>query len=622
MALDRPSEPPDGRRRRPIRQLDEAAVNRIAAGEVIERPASAVKELLENALDAGATRIDVAVADGGRSLIRVADDGCGIEAHALTLALARHATSKIDGSDLTDIRSFGFRGEALASLGAAGRLSVTSRVEGADGAAILCDGGRIDGPRPAATPCGTVVELRDLFHATPARLKFLRSERAEAQAVADTVRRVALAHPAVALTLRDESRAGGDRVVLRAPAEAASGEAGLRARAARILGRAFEDNALWIEAEREGHRLLGLAGLPTLTQATAARQHLYAGLRPVRDRLLSGALRAAYDDLMARGRHPAAVLFVHCEPDRVDVNVHPAKSEVRFRDPGLVRGLIVSGLRHALAAAGHRASTTVAGATLGAMRPDAPTDARGAGWGSRSLGATRPAPMPGFAEAPAARIEPPPPEAAGIGRDGASEAPLGAARAQLHGNWIVAQSAEGIVIVDQHAAHERLVYERLKRQAALPGAGVPSQGLLVPEIVEMPPGDAARLLERTEALDALGLVVEGFGPGAVAVRGVPAALGTPDVGALLRDVADAILDGAEGDEAAEGALRPLGARLDAVLSSMACHGSIRSGRQLTADEMNALLREMEATPGSGQCNHGRPTHVTLRLRDIERLFGR
>ncbi len=500
-------------------------------------------------------------------------------------------------------------------MGAAGRLRLASRVEGEDGAAIDCEGGRVSGPRPAAIGCGTVVELRDLFFATPARLKFLRSDRAEGRAVAETVRRVAMAHPEVAFTLRDVTDAAGGegRAVFRAPAEGAEGEAGLRARAARVMGRAFDDDALWVEVEREGHRLMGLAGLPTHSQATAARQHLYVGRRPVRDRLLAGALRAAYDDLMARGRHPAAVLFVTCEPARVDVNVHPAKSEVRFRDPGLVRGLIVAGLRHALAGAGHRAASTVSGAAMGAMRPEAESwPRRPASWPER-----RPAAMLGFAEAPAARVEP-----RSASAEAPADAPLGAARAQLHGNWIVAQSAEGIVIVDQHAAHERLVYERLKRQAAeaREGRGAPSQGLLVPEIVEMPQADAARLLDVAPALSALGLDVEGFGPDAVAVRAVPAALGSPDAGALLRDLADALADpdGAEG----EGALAPLGRRLDAVLSSMACHGSVRAGRALSAEEMNALLREMEATPGSGQCNHGRPTHVTLKLKDIERLFGR
>ena len=594
----------DQSRRMPIRLLDEGAVNRIAAGEVIERPASVVKELVENALDAGATRIEVATAHGGRSLIRVEDDGCGIEAHALALATARHATSKTDGADLGDIASFGFRGEALASMGAAGRLRIASRVEGADGAALTCDAGRLGEAAPHAMSCGTVVELRDLFHATPARLKFLRSDRAEAQAVAEIVRRAALAHPETAFAMRDVTDGAG-RIVFRAPAEAASGEEGLRLRAVRVLGRDFDADAIWIDAEREGHRLHGLAGLPTHARATPARQHLYVGRRPVRDRLLAGALRAAYDDLMTRGRHPAAVLFLTCEPARVDVNVHPAKSEVRFRDPGLVRGLLVSGLRHALAGAGHRASTTVSTAALGAFRPGDRPRAPGpiADAFARGPGLAERAP-PWEGPAPSARVEPPAEAPAG--------APLGAARAQLHGNWIVAESAHGIVLVDQHAAHERLVYERLKRQAA--EGTVPSQGLLVPEIVELEPEDRARLLAEAPALDALGLSVEGFGPDAVAVRATPAALGAPDAAGLLRDLADALAEG-EGTDL-------LGRRLDAVLSSMACHGSVRSGRRLGAEEMNALLREMERTPGSGQCNHGRPTHVTLALRDVERLFGR
>ena len=587
-----------------IRLLDAGAVNRIAAGEVIERPASAVKELVENAVDAGAGRIEVALAHGGRTLIRVEDDGCGIEARALALALARHATSKTDGIDLTDIRSFGFRGEALASMGAAGRLRLMSRVAGADGAALSCEAGRLGETVPHAMSCGTVAELRDLFHGTPARLKFLRSDRAEAQAAAEAVRRIALAHPEIAFALRDVTDGAG-RVVFRAPAEAGQGEEALRRRALRVMGREFDADAIWIDAEREGHRLHGLAGLPTHSRATAARQHIYVGRRAVRDRLLAGALRAAYDDLMTRGRHPAAVLFVTPEPDRVDVNVHPAKSEVRFRDPGLVRGLVVSGLRHALAEAGHRASATVSAGALGAMRPGGPPREPGriSAAFARGPGLAETAPRWRGFEAPSARVEP-----AGAPAD----APLGAARAQLHGNWIVAESADGIVLVDQHAAHERLVYERLKRQAA--EGAVPSQGLLVPEIVEMEGPDRARVLAEADALDALGLTVEGFGPGAVAVRGTPAALGSPDAAALLRDLADALAAG-EGTGL-------LGRRLDAVLSSMACHGSVRSGRRLTADEMNALLREMERTPGSGQCNHGRPTHVTLALADVERLFGR
>ncbi|MCZ7675223.1 MAG: DNA mismatch repair endonuclease MutL [Roseovarius sp.] len=603
--------------RAPIRQLDEGAINRIAAGEVVERPAAAVKELVENALDAGARRIEVAQADGGKTLIRVSDDGCGMTADDLPLALARHATSKIDGSDLLDIRSFGFRGEALPSLGAVGRLTIASRAAGSDAAEIAVTGGRMSGPRPTALNSGTVVTLRDIFHATPARLKFLRTDRAEAQAIADTVRRLAMAAPQVAFTLRDVSGGGEGRVVLRADAETGDLFDALAGRLARILGHDFADNALRIDATREGLRMTGFAALPTYSRGAAVAQYLFVNGRPVRDRMLTGALRAAYHDLLPRDRHPAAALFIDCDPRLVDVNVHPAKTEVRFRDPGLARGLIVSGLRHALAEAGHRASSTVAGATLGAFRPE-PTGARVYQMDRPSPGALRAAHIaqaPGFAEMQTAysgRVEPgddgtPAPDA----RD-AQAHPLGAARAQLHENYIVAQTGDGMVIVDQHAAHERLVYERLKRQ--LDETGVRAQALLIPEIVELVPADAARLLHAADDLARLGLVIEPFGPGAVAVRETPAVLGPCDASALVCDILDELSD--TGDSLA------LRARIDAVLSRMACHGSVRSGRRMSAEEMNALLREIETTPHSGQCNHGRPTYVELKLADIERLFGR
>ncbi len=606
ISLDRPS----------IRQLDEGAINRIAAGEVVERPAAAVKELVENALDAGARRIEVAQADGGKTLIRVSDDGCGMTAEDLPLALARHATSKIDGSDLLDIHSFGFRGEALPSLGAVGRLNIASRAAGFEAAEISVTGGRMSGPRPAALNSGTVVTLRDIFHATPARLKFLRSDRAEAQAIADTVRRLAMAAPGVAFVLRDVSGGGEGRVVLRADAETGDPFDALGARLARILGRDFADNALPVDAAREGLRMTGLAALPTYSRGAAVAQHLFVNGRPVRDRMLTGALRAAYRDLLPRDRHPAAALFIDCDPRRVDVNVHPAKTEVRFRDPGLARGLIVSGLRHALAEAGHRASSTVGGATLGAFRPE-PAGARIYRMDRPTPGALRAAHMaqaPGFAEMQGAysgRVE--------DGEDGAPTPdepdtvhPLGAARAQIHENYIVAQTADGMVIVDQHAAHERLVYERLKRQ--LDEAGVRAQALLIPEIVELSATEAAHLLDAAPDLARLGLVIEPFGPGAVAVRETPTVLGACDAAALVRDILDELSD--TGDSLA------LRARIDAVLSRMACHGSVRSGRRMSGEEMNALLREIEATPHSGQCNHGRPTYVELKLADIERLFGR
>src|SRR6056297_245009 len=597
-----------------IRQLDEAAINRIAAGEVIERPASAVKELVENALDAGATRIEVAQADGGKTLIRVSDDGSGIAPDDLGLALARHATSKIDGSDLLDIHSFGFRGEALPSLGAVGRLTITARADGFDAAEIAVTGGRMSAVKPAARGRGTTVTLRDLFHATPARLKFLRTERAEAQAISDTVKRLALAAPHVGFVLRDVSGGGEGRVTFRAEAETGDLFDALGARVRRILGAAFADNAIRIEAEREGLRLSGLAALPTYSRGAAVAQHLFVNGRPVRDRMLIGALRAGYSDVLARDRHPAAALFIDCDPRLVDVNVHPAKAEVRFREPGVARGLVVSALRHALAEAGHRASSTVAGATLGAMRPE-PAGARVYQMdrpSQQARGAAYHAQAPGFAEMAgewSARTEAAVPDPA---KTPATALPLGAARAQLHENYIVAQTGTGMVIVDQHAAHERLVYERLKRQAG--ETGIAAQALLIPEVVELSEADCALLAEHAEDLAKLGLGIEAFGPGAIVVRETPAMLGEVNAGALLHDILDEWHDG--------GASDLLGARIDAVLSRMACHGSVRSGRRMAPDEMNALLREMERTPLSGQCNHGRPTYVELQLSDIERLFGR
>jgi len=598
-----------------IRQLDETAANRIAAGEVVERPASAVKELVENALDAGARRVTIAYADGGKTLIRVSDDGHGMAPDDLPLALSRHATSKIDGSDLLNIHTFGFRGEALPSLGAVGRLSITSRAEGQDGAQITVTGGRIGAVKPCAANRGTQVELCDLFRATPARLKFLRTDRAEAQAIADCVKRLAMAEPFVSFTLTDVS--GGEaRDILRLEGEQGDLFDALEARLTRLLGRDFTANALRIDARRDDLHLTGHAALPTYSRGAAVAQFFFVNGRPVRDKLLIGALRAAYSDFLARDRHPAAVLFLDCPPELVDVNVHPAKAEVRFRDPGLARGLVVSALRHALAGAGHRASSTVASATLGALRPEATAPrvyqmdlaSRTHLPRAETIAQNYAAQAPGLSEAPAtfdtsARIEP---------ECGPIDAPLGAARAQVHENYIIAQTTDGIVIVDQHAAHERLVYEKLKRQMA--ENGVPAQALLIPEIVPLSAGDAARLLAHADDLARMGLTVEPFGGDAIAVRETPAALGALNASALVRDILDELTD--------LGQSQSLTARLDAVLSRMACHGSIRSGRQMRADEMNALLRTMEATPHSGQCNHGRPTYVELKLADIEKLFGR
>lgn len=589
-----------------IRQLDDAAINRIAAGEVLERPASAVKELVENAIDAGAKRIEVVIADGGKTLIRVTDDGCGIAQGDLPLALSRHATSKIDGSDLLNINSFGFRGEALPSLGAVGRLTITSRVSGGDAASIAVAGGTTTQTRPAALSGGTVVELRDMFYATPARLKFLRTDRAESQAVSDVVKRLAMAEPFVTFILRDVS--GGDnRTTFRADGETGDLFDALHGRLRTVLGKDFAENALPIDAQRDGFHLTGYAALPTYSKGAAVAQFLFVNGRPVRDKMLLGALRAAYMDVLSRDRHPVAALFIDCDPTLVDVNVHPAKSEVRFREPAVVRGLIISGLRHALAEAGHRASTTVANATLGAITPE-PMQPRTyqmerPSFSARSM--TFQAQAPGFQEAPSARIEPPQ-------IDEPDHLPLGAARAQVHENYIIAQTETGIVIVDQHAAHERLVYEKLKNQMA--ENGVAAQALLIPEIVEMSEGEAAQLLEISDDLSRLGLTLEPFGGGAIAVRETPAILGEVNAERMLRDIVDELAD--QGDSAS------VQAKIEAILSRVACHGSIRSGRRMQGVEMNALLREMEATPLSGQCNHGRPTYVELKLSDIERLFGR
>ncbi|SHH24448.1 DNA mismatch repair protein MutL [Cognatiyoonia sediminum] len=593
-----------------IRQLDEAAINRIAAGEVVERPASAVKELVENAIDAGATRIEVAIADGGKTLIRVTDDGCGIAAEDLPLALSRHATSKIDGSDLLNIHSFGFRGEALPSLGAVGRLTITSRTEG-DAAEITVAGGAMSAVKPAALSKGTVVELRDLFYATPARLKFLRTDRAENQAITDVVKRLAMAEPFIGFTLVDVS--GGDRrVTFRAGAETGDMFDALHGRLRAVLGKEFAENALPIDTERDEFHLTGYAALPTYSRGAAVAQFLFVNGRPVRDKMLLGALRAAYMDVLSRDRHPVAALFIDCDPTLVDVNVHPAKSEVRFRDPGTVRGLIVSGLRHALAEAGHRASTTVATATLGAIQPEKPAarvyQMDRPSFTARSM--TFQAQAPAFMEEPSARIEPAPEP---VVEEAPLEAnPLGAARAQVHENYIIAQTEAGIVIVDQHAAHERLVYEKLKTQMA--ENGVAAQALLIPEIVEMTENEAASLMEIADDLSRLGLTLEPFGGGAIAVRETPAILGEVNAEAMIRDILDELAD--QGDSA------KVQSKIEAILSRVACHGSIRSGRRMQGAEMNALLRDMEATPLSGQCNHGRPTYVELQLSDIERLFGR
>ena len=588
-----------------IRQLNETAINQIAAGEVVERPASAIKELVENAIDAGASRIDVEYADGGKRLIQITDNGCGIAAEDLTLAMSRHATSKIDGSDLLNIQSFGFRGEALPSLGAVGKLTLTSRTVTGSGAELQVMGGKLSPVRPVAMQPGTRATLRDLFYATPARLKFLRSDRAEAQAIADVVKRLAMAEPAIAFSLRDTSK---DRTVFQFQAEQGDMFSALRGRLGQIMGQDFVNNAIAVDAEREGVNLTGFAGLPTYSRGAAVAQYLFVNGRPVRDKLLLGALRGAYADFLSRDRHPAVALFVECDPTLVDVNVHPAKSEVRFRKPAMVRGLIVSGLRHALTEAGHRTSTTVSNAALGAFTPETPSQ-------PRVYQMDRPRNAPGYSgladtaamfdPQPSARIEDAP-------QLEAQHRPLGAARAQLHENYILSQTENGLVIVDAHAAHERLIYEKLKAQMAK--SGVCSQALLIPEVISLSNGDMALLLEQNETLVQMGLSIEPFGQGAVAVQSVPALLGHVDVQRLVLDIVDELSDG--------GTQQSLQAQLDAILSRIACHGSVRTGRRMQAEEMNGLLREMEATPHSGQCNHGRPTYISLAMTDIEKLFGR
>jgi DNA mismatch repair protein MutL len=613
----------------PVRQLTEGIVNRIAAGEVVERPASVVKELVENALDAGAHRIEVLTDGGGRRLIRVSDDGSGMTRADLALAVERHATSKLPDDDLDDIRTLGFRGEALPSIGAVARLTITTRHADEPHAwAITVDGGEKSEVKPAALSEGTRVEVRDLFYATPARLKFLKTDRSEGEAIREVVRRLAMSRPDVAFTLAGEERAPVTW------AAALPGAPGRLARLSDILGAEFRANAVEVRGGRqEGDRVLaveGFAALPTHSRANSLGQYLFVNGRPVRDKLLIGVVRAAYADYLPRDRHPIVALFVTVDPREVDVNVHPAKAEVRFRDPGLVRSLLIRALQEALARDGQRAATSGGSATIAAFRPAVMPRS---GWDWRSSPA-RPAdsrgfPLPthgnvaedlatsAFAEAAQAAFDVGGPSAdARVDHVAPApdllDRPLGAARAQVHETYIVAQTREGIVIVDQHAAHERIVYERLK--AAIDKSGVARQILLIPEIVELDESDVERLTARADELARFGLALEPFGPGAVAVRETPSLLGEIDAQAMVRDLAEHM---AEWDEAL-----PLERRLMHVAATMACHGSVRAGRRLKAEEMNALLREMEATPNSGQCNHGRPTYVELRLTDIERLFGR
>jgi DNA mismatch repair protein MutL len=585
-----------------IRRLGEGLVNRIAAGEVVERPASVVKELAENAIDAGASAIDVVFHGGGRTLIRVSDDGIGMSADELDLAVERHATSKLADDDLVRIETLGFRGEALPSIGSVSRLRIVSRPRGGEAAhEIRVEAGRKSPVRPAGHARGTEIEVRDLFHAVPARLKFLKSERGETAEAADVVRRLALAWPSVAFSFAGSS------------GQLFSWTAGDRARRVEAaMGAEFMADAVAVEARRGPFTLSGLVSPPTVSRAQATHQYAFVNGRPVRDRLIAGAVRGAYAGLMAAGRHPSLVLFLDCPPEEVDVNVHPAKTEVRFRDSGFVRGLIVGAIREALAAAAPRTSAPMAASTLAAFRTLAPSALRQSFAAQAPLGIDGAGAQSGLAETQAAFEAFPVAARVDEALPPVPDHPLGVARAQLHATWIVAETRAGLILVDAHAAHERLTLERLKAERA--AEGIARQPLLVPEVVDLDPVSVERLLADAPLLADAGLVIEGFGPGAVLVREVPARLAGGAIAAMLRDLA-----------ADSEALEPGGSlarRLERVLSTMACHGSVRSGRPLRAEEMNALLREMERTPNAGQCNHGRPTFVELKLADIERLFGR
>lgn len=595
-----------------IRHLPETLVNQIAAGEVIERPAAAVKELVENAIDAESTRIEITIRDGGKSLIVISDDGYGMNREELEAAIERHATSKLPGDDLLNIKHMGFRGEALPSIAAVARVKISTREKGGEAWEMNIAGGKKDAPHPSGHPKGTQIEVRDLFYATPARLKFMKTERAEYMAVKDVITRLAMAFPHIGFRLLHDDKA----VLSYEPATP-------QERLAKILGREFGENALRIDTDREGIKISGFAGLPTLNRGTNQFQYLFVNGRPVKDRLITGCVRAAYADVLARDRHPMVALFLDLPAEEVDVNVHPAKAEVRFRDPGLVRGLIISALKHALHDGGQRASSSVSQQALGRLNPAnmsggpslplhrgaSPAVPRGYAYGYAG-GNLAENIQPSYAAlsemAPQAKTDEMP-QTQNI------SFPLGAARAQIHENYIVAQTENGLVIVDQHAAHERLVYERFKAQIA--ERGIEKQGLLTPEIIELGDTQAELLLKHADQLAKLGLEIEAFGAGAVAVQSVPAILGQKaDIHSLIRDLADEVLDNEE--------TQGLEERINEILSTMACHGSVRSGRRMNTEEMNALLRQMEATPLSGQCNHGRPTYIELDLKDIEKLFGR
>ncbi len=609
-----------------IRHLSENIINQIAAGEVIERPANVVKELVENAIDAGATRIEIVTANGGKNFIKVSDNGCGIPADQLTLAVSRHCTSKIT-NDVHNICFLGFRGEALPSIGSVAKLKLTSRTQDADSASeIIVTAGKIVGPKPAAANLGTIVEVRDLFFVTPARLKFMKTDRAETNAITDMIKRIAIAFPHIRFSL-----SGSDRTSMELPATEKSTKGKLQ-RITQIMGKEFAPNSIALNAERESVRLTGFTCLPSFNRGNSLHQFAYVNGRPVRDKFLWGAIRGAYSDVMTRDRYPVSILFIDLPPADVDVNVHPTKADVRFRDSGLIRGLIVGAIREALHQTGVRSTSTCSEAMLAAFQtqqllgnfkstqqtPSYSSHSHHFASASMihkplditsSFGLKEDAiPLMEGLDTPSGDVYIP----NTIASPEELSYPLGAARAQIHKNYIIAQTKDSLVIVDQHAAHERLVYEALKN--ALYSKPLPSQLLLIPEIVELSEEDATCLLTHKDALQKFGLGIEPFGPGAIVVRETPSMLGEINVQALIKDLAD---EAAEYDTTDN-----LKAVLDYVAATMACHGSIRSGRFLRPEEMNALLRQIEATPNTGTCNHGRPTYIELKLADIERLFGR
>ena len=605
-----------------IKQLDETVINKIAAGEVVERPASAVKELIENSIDAGSSDITIEVADGGKTLIRVIDDGLGMSDIDLPIALRRHATSKLPNDNLLNINSFGFRGEALPSLGAVGRLRIISHNDGNGAHEINVNGGKISDIKPAARTLGTTIELRDLFYATPARLKFLRSTKSELKAITDTVKGLSISTPNVAFTLIDKT-GGKSRKILQVQKEKDVSLASIKNRLSRVLGQDFSKNSISIDVTREDVNLTGYVCLPTYARASNAMQYFFVNSRQVRDKQLIGALRAAYSDFMPRDRFPAAAIYINCRPDFVDVNVHPGKSEVRFRDPQGIRSLIVTGIRQVIAIEGHRSSSTLSTAALGAMReqthqmPSANNEqvtknSQNMDYNGNKRFFTRDV-EPAFQETwkPSARDFQTKDEHANFIEEFESF-PLGAPIAQFGENYIISQNEDGIVIIDQHAAHERLVYEKLKEQVK--DNKIEVQALLVPEILEFSDPEILVLMEYKDNLSRYGLKINQFGINSIAVQEIPAILNSENIKKLIFDILDELTDLENSDT--------LEKKINAVLSRIACHGSIRSGRMLRTEEMNSLLREMENTPNSGQCNHGRPTHISIRMSDIERLFGR